>query len=76
MTIIILEWCPGLNHHGSKARVKGSELHGVALSVVLSVAPLEIILSKHPAEVSSASSHSGTSVIEIRGEGRNETQAG
>lgn len=58
-----------MNHHGSNAWVKASELQGIALSVVLSVALLEIVLSKHPGEVNSDSSHSRTSVTKDFEEG-------
>lgn len=58
-----------MNHHGSKAWVKASELQDIALSVVLSVALLEIVLSKHPGEVNSDSSHSRTSVTKDFEEG-------
>lgn len=72
----VLEWCPGLNHHGSKAWVKVSELFSVAFSTVLSLVSLDIILSKYSGELTSASRHSGTSVTQIWGGWeRNQTQA-
>lgn len=75
MAIIVLEWCLGLNHHGSKAWVTASALHCVALSIMLHVAVLGIVLLKHPGDSNSASSHSGTSGTLIWEMGRrNKTQ--